>query len=380
MKVIISISSWGETMSVKNSGRQSNQKLKPYLVLQYLLRQSDENHVVHAHEIVSYLEEDCGIAAERRSIYRDIEEINKALLMLEECCTIQEAEEMLANDKYGSYKTIVYDKSRNGFYVRQRQYDLDDLRLMAECVYTSKFIPKKEADRLVEVICGFASDHQHKQIQHSADVVGRVRISNDAVLRNIPFISDAMSKQLDGQKHIPEQISFKYVSFSVSNVRDHVERRQGERITVSPYYLLISDGFYYMLAYNSSRGRIQTYRVDRMRDVQLVGVPREGAEAFSEINLATLTKQRFSMMKGRERLVTIRFVNHLIDTVVDRLGVDGVQYSKVDDNHFSVTAKLEVGSMFYGWLLGFGKGAKLISPDAEVEKFAAYIQDVQKMY
>jgi len=210
--------------------------------------------------------------------------------------------------------------------------------------------------------------------------VGRVRISNDAVLRNIPLITDAMSKQWDGQKHIPEQISFKYVSHSVSNVRNQVERRQGARVTVSPYHLLINDGFYYLLAYNSDRNRMLTYRVDRMRDVRLLGAPREGAEAFQKINLSTLTKQRFSMMQGRESLVTIRFVKHLIDTVVDRLGTDGVQYSQIDENHFTVTAKLEVGSMFYGWLLGFGKGAKLIAPDSEVEKFKDYIQNIRELY
>ena len=51
---------------------------------------------------------------------------------------------------------------------------------MAECVYTSKFIPKKEADRLMEVLCGFTSNHQQPQLRHNADVVGRVRISNYA--------------------------------------------------------------------------------------------------------------------------------------------------------------------------------------------------------
>lgn len=363
-----------------HKGRQSNQKMKPYLVFQYLMRQSDENHIVHAHDIVAYLENDCGITAERRSIYRDIEEINKALLILDEQCTIQEAEEMLAEDQYGALKTIVYDKSRNGFYVRQRQYDLDDLRLMAECVYTSKFIPKKEADRLVEVLCGFTSDFQQNQIRHNTDMVGRVRINNNAVLKNIPLIVDAMSKELDGEKHTPEQISFKYVSHSVSNVRNQVERHAGARVKVSPYHLLISDGFYYLLAYNRAKGRLLTYRVDRMREIRLTGEAREGAEAFEKINLATLTKQRFSMMQGRERLVTIRFVNPLVDTVVDRLGVEGVQYAQIDENHFTVTAKLEVGSMFYGWLLGFGKGAKLLAPDDEVGKFAEYIKDIQKMY
>lgn len=366
--------------SDNQKGRQTNQKMKPYLVFQYLMHQSDENHIVHAHDIVAYLENDCGITAERRSIYRDIAEINKVLLILEEQCTMQEAEEMLDEDQYGTLKTIVYDKSRNGFYVRQRHYDLDDLRLMAECIYTSKFIPKKEADRLVEVLCDFTSDYQQKQIRHNADVVGRVRINNDTVLKNLPIIADAMSKEIDGQKHVPEQISFKYLSFNVSNVHNQVERHQGTRITVSPYHLLINDGFYYLLAYNSDRSRMLTYRVDRMRDVKLTGIPREGVESFKKINLTTLTKQRFSMLQGRESLVTIRFVNHLIDTVVDKLGTEGVQYSQIDENHFTVTANLEVGSMFYGWLLGFGKGAKLLTPENEVQKFAEYIESIKKMY
>ena len=48
-------------------GKQVNQKLKPYLVLQFLMKWTDESHVVSATEIVAYLENDCGIAAERRS-------------------------------------------------------------------------------------------------------------------------------------------------------------------------------------------------------------------------------------------------------------------------------------------------------------------------
>ena len=65
-------------------GKQSDQKMKPYLVYEYLMRYSDANHVVSASELVGYLQE-CGISAERRSIYKDIEEINKALLVTTPC-------------------------------------------------------------------------------------------------------------------------------------------------------------------------------------------------------------------------------------------------------------------------------------------------------
>ena len=56
-------------------GKKNDQKMKPYLVYEYLMRYSDANHVVSANELVGYLQE-CGILAERRSIYKDIAILN----------------------------------------------------------------------------------------------------------------------------------------------------------------------------------------------------------------------------------------------------------------------------------------------------------------
>lgn len=62
--------------------RKPNQKMKPYLVYQFLLRYTDENNVISASKIEGYLQE-LGLDAERRSIYKDIEAINNALWLLE---------------------------------------------------------------------------------------------------------------------------------------------------------------------------------------------------------------------------------------------------------------------------------------------------------
>ena len=48
-----------------NKGKKSDQKMKLYLVYDYLMRNSDLNHVVPASELVGYLQE-CGFPAERR--------------------------------------------------------------------------------------------------------------------------------------------------------------------------------------------------------------------------------------------------------------------------------------------------------------------------
>lgn len=360
-------------------GKKPNQKVKPYVVLQYLLRSTDENHVATAMDIVAYLEE-CAISAERRSIYRDIEEINRVALMLDEDCTIDEAAEMLEHDETDDLKLVVYDKRQKGFYVRQRKFDLNDIRLLAECVYSAKFISQGQADRLAEVVCEFVSEHQAEKIRHNAFLTDRVKTNNRQVLSNIAAINEAMSRKIDGRPHTPEKISFQYLKYSITDMSKQVERRHGAKYIVSPFQLLINDGNYYLLAFDDRSKAMRTYRVDRMKNVSLSGEPRAGEEAFQKIDLKTYTQRVFSMYGGEEKLVQIRFINPLLDAVVDRFGTKDVQYSRVDDSHFCVSAKVEISDQFFGWLLGFGKKAKLIYPEGVLNSFREFMDKIRAMY
>jgi predicted DNA-binding transcriptional regulator YafY len=361
-------------------GKKANQKLKPYLVLQYLMKYSDENNVISAPDLVGYLQETCGIYAERRSIYRDIEEINKALLIIENEIDVHEAEEILAEDTEDNEKTIIYDKSKKGFYVKQRHYDLHDIRLLAECVYSAKFLAEGQAKRLANVVCEFVSEEQAKQITHDAFLTDRVKTNNKSVINNIAEINEAMSAELEGEKHIPEKISFKYLKYSINDLSQQVERRHGAKYVVSPFALLINDGNYYLLAYSDAAQDLRTYRVDRMKDVQLTGEPREGEKAFAAVDLKTYTQRVFSMFGGTQERVTMRFVNPLLDTVVDRFGTKGVQYAKVDDFHFCLTASVEISDQFYGWILGFGNKVKITMPERVVNGFTEYLDKIRNLY
>ena len=52
--------------------KKPNQKLKLMYIQDFLLKNTDENHAVTVKDIIAYLES-CGISAERKSIYDDIE-------------------------------------------------------------------------------------------------------------------------------------------------------------------------------------------------------------------------------------------------------------------------------------------------------------------
>ncbi len=363
---------------ITGQGKKQNQKLKPYLVLQYLLKNSDENHVVSAPQIVGYLQE-AGIDAERRSIYRDIEEINKAMLMAEKDLYLDEAKEEL--EEYGDEaRYIVYDANKKGFYVRERRYEFDEIRLAAETIYASKYLTESEAKKLVDLICSFVSEHQAEKIKHDVFLADRVKTNNKSTFNNISTINAAMRYKLDGERHTPEKISFKYLKHTINDVKRQVERRKGDNYIVSPYCLLLNEGNYYLLAYEDKRQKIITYRVDRMRDVRLIGKPREGKESFEAIDLKTYTQRNFSMFGGDEKTVTIRFINPLLDTVIDRFGTNRVQYSRIDDRHFSITVPIGISDQFFGWLCGFGNKAKIVAPADAVERFEQYIDKIRSLY
>ncbi|MCI5504831.1 MAG: WYL domain-containing protein, partial [Eubacterium sp.] len=322
-------------------GRKDNQKMKPYLVYQYLLRNSDENHMISAPKIVGYLQE-LGIYAERRSIYKDIEAINNAIWLLENSDNIDledgltyAIEEAKEDGTY--YESILYDSHKKGFYVSQRKYDATDIRLISECIYSSKYISQTQAERLVNIMKEFVSDKQASEIRTEALVTNRVRTLNKNSLGNVSQIYDAMNKMIDGEKHIPEKITFQYLKYDINNLDRLIERRKGLVYKVSPYKLIINDGNYYLLAYDDYSQDMRTYRVDRMKNIIRTGEPREGKEAFIQVDLKSYTQRTFGMFNGEKERVRIRFASFLFDTAIERFGRDkSVYYSNLYEYNFMV--------------------------------------------
>lgn len=365
---------------MESKGRKDNQKMKPYLVYQYLLKKSDENNEISAPEICAYLEEELKIKAERRSIYRDIDAINKAIWMLQNYSDMEEAENIIDNDRYDQEKPIVYDPSKKGFYVRNRGYEFEDIRLIAECIYSSRYISERKAKELVDIMKDFLSENQSEKIRTDAIVPNRLRVLNDSLLDNVSRINDAMSLKLYGNNHIPEKISFQYLRTDINNLNNQIERLQGKKYIISPYKLIINDGNYYLLAFDDDSKEIRTYRVDRMKSIKLLGIEREGKEEFEKIDLSNYMQRTFSMFSGEKTRIKMQFINSLLDTVLEKFGREKVYYQKIDEHHFTVEATIEISNQFYGWLCGFGNNAKIISPESTKAEFINYINSMLKNY
>lgn len=206
-------------MSSRSSAASENET---YLVLQYLQANTDENHSVSASEISGYLEEILGINADRRSIYSDIDEINAVAWMLENDTDIDEAYEAIKEEN--AEKLIVYDRKKGGYNITHRKFEVHDLRVIAECIYSAKFLTEKKAKSLIDVVCGFVSENEAEQIRHKAFLTDRVKTDNQSVLNNISIINDAMSHSLDDKRHIPEKIKLLYPDDTIQELSEYLDK------------------------------------------------------------------------------------------------------------------------------------------------------------
>lgn len=337
--------------------KSENQKVKTLYVAKYFLENSDENHPITAGDVVDYLKAECGIEAERRAIYRDIAALRDVFGM------------DIDGGQGGKYRLL------------SRQFEFDDLRLLAECVHAAKFISARQAKDLVDTLGEFCSTYQAEQLQQEVFLCDRVKTTQKGTMAIISKINQAMATRQDGKPHIPQKISFKYLKYALQDGITQVERRKGATYKASPYKLLINEGNYYLLAFDDKAQDMRTYRIDRMKEVKILSEPREGTEAFSEIDMETYTRRVFSMFGGERKRVSIRFINPLLDTAVERFGTSpDVFYRKDDEKHFVVTADVEISDQFFAWVCGFGKRAKIISPVSVIDKFKSFLVQVQGLY
>ena len=86
------------------------------------------------------------------------------------------------------------------------------------------------------------------------------------------------------------------------------------------------------------------------------------------------------MFCGEQQVITIQFINPLLDTVVDRFGKKGMLYNIVDDSHFSITAPVEISDQFMVGFLVLERKPKILKPQKVVDGFTEYLDKVRKMY
>ena len=326
--------------------KSSGQKLKLLYVRDFLMENSDAEHPVTVKQIISDLDSH-GISAERKSIYDDIESLRS----------------------YGMDIEQVSTGTLSGYYVASRHFELPELKLLVDSVQSSKFITQRKTNALIKKIETLASRYDAQRLQRQVYVANRVKTMNESIYYNVDAIHAGISEN--------KKIHFKYYEYTVGKERRY--RRDGAYYVVSPYALTWDDENYYMVAFDSDKGSIRHYRVDKMTNIATIDEPRDGMDAYRELDMALYAKKVFGMFSGEEQRVKLRFSNHLVGAVLDRLGQD-VSIIPDGEEHFTVSADVVRSPQFFAWLCGFGADAQLIAPENAVRQMKEHISKIANLY
>ncbi len=310
--------------------RTPQQRLKILYLYKILTECTDENHAITMPEIISKLEA-YNISAARKALYDDIEALKL----------------------YGL--DIVDTKGRKADYrVVSREFEIPELKLLADAVSSSKFLTEKKSMQLLEKLSTLCSTHQAKYLKRPVYVSGKAKAMNDRIYINVDVVHRAIRER--------KQISFDYFSYDINKHRVY----RDERRVCTPYHFVWDDEKYYVVGYYEKRNSITNFRIDRMENVEIEDDPAVAPP--ENFNLTEYLSSSFSMFSGETTDVKLCIDNSLVNVVIDRFGKD-TKMVPYDDDHFTINVKVKAEATFFGWLFQFGGKIRILSPNSVIIKY-----------
>ena len=209
-------------------------QIRLLLLQKYLLEYTDEQHSVSVSDILIFWEQH-GIRAGRKSAYSDIE--------------------ILQN---GGMDIICVKSTQNRYFIGCRLFELPELKLLVDAVESSRFITEKKSEVLIEKLSHLASTAQAEQINRHVYMEGTAKPNNEVIYYTIDAIQNAIQ-----DKH---SISFQY--FEYTQEKRKVLKHDGYRYVFSPYVMIWSRDYYYVVGWSEKHGKLAQFRVDRITSIE----------------------------------------------------------------------------------------------------------------
>ena len=321
-------------------------KIRLLYIYRILLEETDEEHVLSAADMQEMLENLYGIRADRRNIYSDVDTL-----------------------KTFGLDIVTVKGSDHGYYVASRDFELAELKILVDSIQASKFITRKKTEQLIRKLKLLASRHQANVLQKQVTVTNRPKATNETILYNVDAIHTAIFEN--------RQLAFQYAEWAMKKTLEL--RRNGALYRVSPWALIWDDEYYYLVAYDHKSGEERHYRVDKMRNIDILGEEREGKRLIADFDPADFGKRTFGMFTGRTENVTLEGRRYLAGVILDRFGQD-VMLIPTDEDHFRVTLEITTSPQFYGWAAALGEDIRIVRPAHIRDAYTEYLSGILKVY
>ena len=142
-----------------------DQKLRTLYLMEILLERTDDEHMLNASELCTILDQEYGISTDRRTIYTEMEILDKFGLDIQQ--------------KKGKCP---------GYYISARDFELPELKLLVDAVQSSKFITEKKSKELIQKLEKLCCKSDADMLSKYVFIVNRPKTENETVYYNVDYI------------------------------------------------------------------------------------------------------------------------------------------------------------------------------------------------
>ena len=158
-----------------------DQKLRTLCLMEILLERTDDMHMLNASELCTILDQEYGIRTDRRTIYTEMEILEKFGLDIQQ------------------------KKGKNpGYYIGARDFELPELKLLVDAVQSSKFITEKKSRELITKLEKLCCRTDAAMLSKYVFIVNRPKTENETVYYNVDYIHTAIYENKEIKFHYAE--------------------------------------------------------------------------------------------------------------------------------------------------------------------------------
>lgn len=335
-------------------------------IIEILKEHSDEKHPLTQQQICGYLEEKLGIKPNRKTVAQHLKSI-----IGDESCNVFIADSENDDDKSDKkYITDIYYAA---------DITAEEYEFLADSIIYSPMLPADYVRDLIKKINSLSTGNTKGK---EANLRETFHYGNKSIFLTIENIKEAMN----ANRKLDVTISDYDKDGKLLTKSDPQSGIELHRLMLSPYGIVMADGFYYLLANDVRYDDLRHFRIDKilrasiceedgsMRDVRtLSNVPRD----FKPVQYKNLNRY---MLNGTVERVHINIKKKDISLVLDTFGNEFTCNKVIgNDDIYDVTFRANIQTAVR-WAIANRKAVKLTSPKRAVDIVKEEISALSEMY
>ena len=330
-------------------------------IIEILKEHSDEKHPLTQQQICGYLEEKLGIKPNRKTVAQHLKSI-----IGDESCNVFIADNDNDDDDKSDkkYITDIYYAS---------DITAEEYEFLADSIIYSPMLPADYVRDLIKKINSLSTGNTKSK---EANLRETFHYGNKSIFWVIENIKEAMNTN---RKLYDKDGKLLTRSDPQSGIKL-------QRVMLSPYGIVMADGFYYLLASDVRYDDLRHFRIDKilkasiceedgsMRDVKtLSNVPRD----LKPVQYKNLNRY---MLDGTVERVHINIKKKDISLVLDTFGNEFTCNKVIgNDDIYDVTFRANIQTAVR-WAIANRKAVKLTSPKRAVDIVKEEVSALSEMY